>query len=61
MFSLPHNLDTYTTVFTLYFWYIVPVWGESLSVWRFLRRPKGRRSNIALALNYSPIRSIFKL
>ena len=27
----------------------------------FLRRPKGRRSNIALALNYSPIRSIFKL
>ena len=29
--------------------------------WLFLRRPKGRRSNIALALNYSPIRSIFKL
>ena len=28
---------------------------------QFLRRPKGRRSNIALALNYSPIRSIFKL
>ena len=27
----------------------------------FLRRPKGRRSNIALALNYSPIRSIFKM
>ena len=27
----------------------------------FLRRSFGRRSNIALALNYSPIRSIFKL